>query len=945
MGAVEDGRFGGIDLRPWGELDTATGTAYPLLFRMIDAGAMAVELWDQFLTSHQKGLISCGLGVGEEEARSLAGYLAAMQSIGKLTPSCQRGAASAWAWLDDGLVADAGRFAELSPERATVHTGLGLLEEAGFASESNDSAGVRAAQVLGAYRGRFLQLDVDRAASHARVEATLGGPAWRALRQRYARLLRYLFAVQSTPGQIPLVAGVLLAGLGTVADRLAGRRGFWLPNAHMPSFGAHEHHSRARAQVREAVEASGLARCELEEIPFTQAHPRLERPNALQASVMEELPGLVTARGTGIVVVTDATGAGKSVTALEAARVFNAHCGTRGLLWLLPTTATADAAYDMLDGYVRAHRPERAPVTLVHSHSWLNAAYTDQALAPEPGDGKENGGRAAGEEPGEPVAGPEAWLRGWEAALLAPYTVATVDQALMAVLPVRFNSLRLLALSGRTVVIDEAHALDPFSRRQLRRLLNWLGALGSPVVVLSATLPTSTCQELVRAYLSGAGRPSRVLDRQSFTTPYPGWLFADAATASCHRMSPRARQAHITAQRRTVHVWFRQVRHRRLGDAGRVVEDGERLSAIGELAGPVVREGGCAVVVCATVPDAQDTYQYLARTWPGSAGDLLLLHARFPGHVREKTMRGLRAMLGPGGRRPDRLVVVTTSLLDMSLDIDVDLMVSDLASISRLLQRAGRLARFAYLRAGRAVRRPPWWSGEDPRLTVLQPVNAQGATAVPPGWRTVESAFVLHATAALLPALQAAPLVVPDQVQDFVEHVHSTASASADAPAGHQRMLAGHQARVHQDEHLSAVHLIPAPARVSSLADLHRQHLTTAQAATRLGDLPTRLLPCYRTENDTLALDRAGLHPLPQNAHLSARQVRQVLQHTLPVPTAWVTRRGPAHRPPPSWHRHPLLADLVLLPSEANRPERFEDFGRHLLRMDDELGLIHDRLP
>ncbi|MCC3773222.1 CRISPR-associated helicase/endonuclease Cas3, partial [Streptomyces sp. UNOC14_S4] len=206
------------------------------------------------------------------------------------------------------------------------------------------------------------------------------------------------------PARMSVGAAVLITGLGAVADRIAGRRGFWLENAHMPSFGAHEHHSRARAQAREAVEEAGLARFALDEIPFARAHPGCARPNALQASVMQDLPPLAAAQGAGIMVVTDATGAGKSVAALEAARVFTAHCGTQGLLWLLPTTATADAAYEMLDGYVRAHRPERAPVTLVHSHSWLNAAYTDPSLTPRSHEPAADGER---QRDGRPETSPD----------------------------------------------------------------------------------------------------------------------------------------------------------------------------------------------------------------------------------------------------------------------------------------------------------------------------------------------------------------------------------------------------------------------------------------------------------------------------------------------------------------------------------------------------------
>uniref|UniRef100_UPI003F499783 CRISPR-associated helicase Cas3' n=1 Tax=Streptomyces sp. CA-136453 TaxID=3240050 RepID=UPI003F499783 len=526
---------------------------------------------------------------------------------------------------------------------------------------------------------------------------------WQDLRRRYTRLLWHLFGAEKAPDRISVEAAVLMTGVTMVADRVASQRRYWVPNAHTASFGAAEHHTRARRQAEEEVERLGLARFALDRIPFTAAHRGLEEPNALQASVMGELPRLVTERGSGIAVVTDAMGAGKSVAALEMARIFNEHCGTQGVVWLLPATAAADQAYDVLDRYVRAHQTEFAPVTLVHHHSDLNEDYTGRSLSPadmsvldgppdDPfTDGPDDSPAGDESEHGPGAAGPDRWLRGRDNALLAQYTVSTIDQAQMAVLPVRFSALRMLALSGKTVVVDEAHALDPFSQLQLLRLLHWLGSLSCPVVLLSATMPASTASELVRAYLSGAGHTA--LHGVPFAPDYPGWLFADAATATAHRISEPAREKQQAAQRRTARIRVRPVTCRRLEEACHTVEATERLALIADTLQQVIRSGGCAAVVCATVADAQDTYQYLRRMWTGPPGDLVLVHARLRNRRRRRTLRDLRRRLGPTGPRPPRLVAVTTSLLDVSLDIDVDLMVSDLASVARLLQRLGRLGR------------------------------------------------------------------------------------------------------------------------------------------------------------------------------------------------------------------------------------------------------------
>ncbi|MGY0055112.1 CRISPR-associated helicase Cas3' [Streptomyces sp. LZ34] len=936
--------MGGIGLGPWTEFDAASSTAYPLLFGMLDSAVMAFGVWDRVVTASQQDVLSEGMGLLPGQARSVVAFLAGLQDLGRLVPGFQRRHPAAWARLDGTLVEQASVDAEwTSTARSSMHVALGVLTDIGYVCAGNASPAVRAAQVVGGCRGFFLQADVEGAASARRVAAAAGGEAWEGLRRRYAAVVQHLTGAAQVPERMSVPAAVLSAGVGAVAGQMARQRSYWLPQAHMPAFGAAEHFALAREEAPGLLDAAGLERLEWQDAPFAVAHPHAGRPSLFQESLMKQLPALVEESGGGIVVAADATGTGKSIAALEASRIFNAACGSRGVAWLSPSTATADASWDLLEDYVGRHEPDRAPVTLVHSHSLYNAAYTDRRLAADefaPAAAAGEGAPPVGKDDLE-VTEPPRWLRGHDAALLAPFCAATVDQAQMAVLPVWSNAVRLLALSGKTVVVDEAHALSAFSHLQLLRLLSWFGALRTPVVLLSATLPASTADALVRAYLTGAGHRASALPQGSLSPAYPGWLFAGAATATVRTMHEPARLRHAAGQHRQARFRVHAVRRQRLGPQLRTVESGERLDVIGDVLAPVVGRGGCAAVSCATVPDAQDTYRHLKHTWPGDPADLVLLHARFPGHHRERLLHALRRRLGPTGERPDRLVVVTTSLLDTSLDIDVDLMVSDLASVARLLQRLGRLARFAHRwHHDGVLRRPVWWDDSHiPELHILEPVSATGVTAVPAGWRTLEAPFLLRSTADLLRARSLISL--PGDVQDLVEQIHGRHSPFAEATEALRRDAACLQARETTERHLSAEHLVPPPSRVSSLADLHRQRLTTAQAATRLGTLPVRLLPCYHTASGDLALDRSGRHPLPVGPRLQTADIRRVLQHTLPVPAAWVADRGPQHRPPAAWSTHLLLADLVLLPAPAHDTGDAEQYGRYLLRMDDELGLVH----
>jgi CRISPR-associated endonuclease/helicase Cas3 len=121
-----------------------------------------------------------------------------------------------------------------------------------------------------------------------------------------------------------------------------------------------------------------------------------------------------------------------------------------------------------------------AAVTLLHSMSWLNAEYEARSTA-----GIGGSATVASDDADTYVVAPD-WLRGRKRGVLAHLSVGTIDQALLAALTTKHNALRMLGLSGKVFIVDEAHAYDEYMQTLLRRLLNWLGALGCPVVLLSA---------------------------------------------------------------------------------------------------------------------------------------------------------------------------------------------------------------------------------------------------------------------------------------------------------------------------------------------------------------------------------------------------------------------------------------------------------------------------
>ncbi|MFD5500759.1 CRISPR-associated helicase Cas3' [Streptomyces sp. NPDC127061] len=273
--------------------------------------------------------------------------------------------------------------------------------------------------------------------------------------------------------------------------------------------------------------------------------------------------------------------------------------------------------------------------------------------------------------------------------------------------------MRWLGLSGKTVIIDEAHAYDTHGHALTVTLLEWLGHLGVPVIVLSATLTSTIASSLLNAYRRGAGHP----ELDTLTPTYPGWTYSDHATGTTTTRgpfpSPRAHRLNIHTHTYT--------------PAESVAGTTERTSRILNILQPLhthPETPGAALIVCNTVADAQATETALKKAYAGSATLVRILHARMPVHQRHGITHRLERWTGPArparrhpdghwtaptGKRPDRpLVVITTQVAEQSLDVDFDLVISDLAPFALLAQRAGR----GHRHQGRP--RPPIRPGTDP---------------------------------------------------------------------------------------------------------------------------------------------------------------------------------------------------------------------------------------
>ncbi|WP_236726365.1 CRISPR-associated helicase Cas3' [Streptomyces sp. NBRC 110465] len=939
-----------VDESVWGKfrgLDPSL-PPYPLVRHLLDAAAMALHLWDVYLAENQRARISEGMGLDGEvdRARALVGLCAGLHDIGKISgfQFCSRPAAQ---FLSGELAAGS---AWMSAERAGhdvagMSAAAAVLKVLGFDDEDEMSAAARVAEIIGGHHGRF------HVQEKGAPPTFLGGVAWADQRVAHATAVHEALGAPVAPGSFEAPAAVLVTGVVILADWLVSQEGYLRKRQRTlePSLAAHFRRSQADA-VR-LLRDAGLAPVDLERKGFAEAYGIAGEPNPLQRSVMDELLAAVGAGGRGgIMLVTAAPGDGKSETALEAERILSEIFGTDGYAFLLPTVATSDQMHDRVARALGNQRGEGAGLTLVHSMAWLSSSYADEGLDGEAVVTCDGDEAPAGSRRREADMLPGRWLRGSKRPLLAQFAVGTIDQALMAVLPVRHNALRMLALSNKTFIVDEAHAYDPYMQVLLGRLLNWLGFYGVPVVLLSATLPCSVGDRLVKEYLRGAGHKWSVLKRQTFPAPYPGWLYVDGESGRCAQISQDLQLEQARRRSMRLRVDVERVAH---GGKG-VVAD--RIAVIKRLLEPVATGGGgIALVVCNTVGDAQETYlqlrEEIGRRSEEEAGDVQLLHARFPGDVREERTAEVTGGLGRSGPRPVRRIVVATQVVEQSLDLDADIVISDLAPLSLLLQRAGRCWRHEqhWQRHGYpdGRGRPPW--ADEPRLVVLDPLAGGGR--VPVQWGEVYSEHLLGRTSRILAEVEGGGIAIPGDVQRLVEAVHGdseefdwTVSGSREAKAQIE-----HKGKEIAERSVAALCAVP---RARSVADLHELHALEGgedewEVSTRLGADSVRLLCAYAHENGQLTLDAEGEQPLPEmpeDGRMPAPRVRQVLRRTISVRADWFRDAESATlSPPSSWAEHPMLGDLRVLrqPVQQGKAQAVEVGGK-LLRLHQDLGLVRE---
>lgn len=706
-----------------------------------DTRQIARLLWMRWLSEGQRRCIIASLSQPDEEvAANIVGFLGAIHDIGKATPAFQIkpgfvNSPDLDAMLIEMLEGEgfsALRSVRLANPEKSPHALAGqyLLSEYGVREDI--------ASVVGAHHGKPVD-DSNRiqnqgaySSNYYQVE-----DAHHPIYQKWKDAQRSIFewalqisefdSVSSLPS-IQQPGQVLLSGLLIMADWIASNETYF-PLVSLQTTEIDNQQARMENGFSKWLEDASYPWDAQFNTPYALYKNRFNFAPRNVQSVFAEV--IENTKNPGIFILEAPMGLGKTEAALVGVEQLAQKTGRSGLFFGLPTQATSNGMFPRINAWLRKVGEDddnQFGLRLLHGKAALNPDFDNlikkSAAQNVNIDGETNGSVTV-----------NAWFSGRKTASLDDFVVGTVDQFLMVALKQKHLALRHLGFSKKIVVIDEVHAYDAYMSQYLYQAVRWMGAYGVPVIILSATLPAERRGNLIEQYLRGAGykpkdciRPPDGLE----TEAYPLITYSDGGVM-------KQECAFEPIKSKTVQI----IRY-----------ESKDILPIIPLVSDLYREGGVIGIIVNTVDRAQQFAAACSEQF--GVENVSLLHSSFIATDRINKETELIKTIGKDGERPLRKIIIGTQVIEQSLDIDFDVLISDLAPVDLLIQRAGRLHRHDRARPQKH---------ETPVLYVL---GTHPFWEFESGGEAVYGGYLLARTQAVLPEV----LSIPQDISALVQKVY-----------------------------------------------------------------------------------------------------------------------------------------------------------------------------
>ena len=440
----------------------------------------------------------------------------------------------------------------------------------------------------------------------------------------------------------------VISGLCTLSDWIGSGVEFF-PYQLEKSISLEVYWQESVMKAEKALQQIGLLHSEVEKNgDFFTLFPFIEEPSPLQQLVLDH----DLEEDSHLIIIEDATGNGKTEAAIEFVRKLLLKKQGDGVFFGLPTMATANAMYFRLvealpklftdSDKVSIHLTHSSQDTVLRMNAEKDYNYADQETASNQMN---------------------TWLQdSRKRSLLADIGVGTIDQALLGVLQTKHATIRLFGLQRKIVVIDEVHAFDGYTKELIKNLIKIHCGMGGSLILLSATLPLSMRSEFLNCFTYH--------HEYQLDTKFP--LVTIANSKEVLQLSSQK----SNEKKREVQFQF-------------VYSQDDCFKKMNEW----FESGACFCWLRNTVQDVLDVYPILVQKF--GVENVTVFHSRFALGDRIETEKKVLELFGKNSSEKQRIgkIVLGTQVLEQSLDVDFDYMLTDLAPIDLLIQRLGRVQR------------------------------------------------------------------------------------------------------------------------------------------------------------------------------------------------------------------------------------------------------------
>lgn len=815
ISSAQDGNQDQI-LRLWGKTrkgSTNPEDFHPAIFHMLDVGNIARELLSEGASPRWRLALARAFNCEVNILSDWLPYFVALHDIGKVS--------SAFQALNKQQLARLKREGFELEATDVPHSHISQIYMEDTLTQTFAADPIKAqvfSEALGGHHGRFAHPDND--IKSGRRKLSRESEQWKSLRQMADSILKDEFLkVDPDSLSVPInisTAIMAFTGFTILCDWLGSDERYFKisPNIDLSSYLEQSRQHASQATFDSGMKVRTLSNTATKtELLFADIIPL----RALQLAI-DDIPEEFL-HSPSLTIIEAPTGEGKTEAALALAHRIAQLNGTEEMYYALPSMATSNQMFSRLQTHLKKRLGLEADVKLVHGQAHLieEDPQTETPIGSiEP---LQNGETKKDSDAKETIA----WFNSKKRALLAPFGVGTVDQAELASLNVKHVALRMMGLVGKVVIVDEVHAYDTYMTTIIERLLGWLSSMNTSVILLSATLPKARRKQLARAY----GVALSLNEEQE--RAYPN-LMVLVNGKEPYQASPDVWQPNRKIELQILHF----------GDNDPLEKAKWLLNS--------VANGGCASWITNTVKRAQRIFEAL-RSIASSDIDLELLHSQIPLDDRQQREDRLKSKYGRDGKRPDKGIVIGTQVLEQSLDLDFDVMVSDLTPIDFLLQRAGRLHRHNRSRP---------LEHEKPRLWLNYEIDADSDLKIGTD-RSIYDEFIMRQTHGTLSGYS--QIQLPRDYRTLIEAVYSDKPPSEDdslydawQELQSKQKIASKEARERllPEPHPRDSFAKTAAMQIAFVEDENRADWVVAK--TRLGERTLNIIPLER-DGDFTVLD------------------------------------------------------------------------------------------